>query len=194
MLGSVLTGVTLIGLVLGSLAGLVMGIALLTRPGVRDALEMTPSEVFHKWVWSMTVERFVYRHHRLFGGGISLISAIILHVLWSHLARELGEPTPKGSASSRHVREWIWDSFVLFTALSTLFTLGVGLCITFRPSLLKRFEAWANQQFSGEAVKSHVQYLRSLPSRLLHTHPRLMGLLLIFFSGWALYELFENFW
>lgn len=86
------------------------------------------------------IERFVYRHHRLFGGAIvagALAHLFLLVLQRNHLFGIVLEHSTAGLRLIRLIELTEWGAAV--------FALVVGLFVLVRPSLLKGFEAAANR-------------------------------------------------
>ncbi|MBF0296844.1 MAG: hypothetical protein HQL96_16795 [Magnetococcales bacterium] len=171
---SLLFSLLLILAALGSLAGLVLGAWLFLHPGANTLLDRPARDALEPLARPVRVERFVYRHHRWFGGVIVAGSMLTLAALGAYGQRLylLGR-----AGSGGPLEHWLWESLLWFVALGNFFTLAAGCLILIRPSGLKGFEAWANRRVDPGWVRQAL--LTGLRNR-----PRLYGLLLA--SGGAL--------
>lgn len=111
------------------------------------------------------IERFVYRHHRLFGSAIVAGSLMLLALLGAYQRR-----LPETLAW----RGWHGTQLPLAAAWALLvFALIIGCFILARPSALKRFESLANRWIEpfptaapgpAAAIYRLVGYLHGVPS------------------------------
>ncbi|MBF0273399.1 MAG: hypothetical protein HQL98_15225 [Magnetococcales bacterium] len=175
-----LLSVLLILAVIGSLAGLVLGAWLFLNPDANGVLERPAADALRHLSRPVRVERFVYRHHRWFGGGIVVGSFATLVALGGY-ARRMIALVELGGAS-RSVEAWLWESLLVFVALGNFFTLAAGLLILIRPSGLKGFESWANRPVTVE------QWRKSLLNTI-RNRPRLFAVLLVAGGGYSLFSL-----
>lgn len=171
-------GPVLLGLLgMGCLVALSLGIWLLIDPRAGQSLGRPVAELLHQPLLGGRVERVVYRHHLWFGGGITLASLFILASLW----RFAGHPLPLLRLKTGEAV--FWESLVLFSVVGGLFSLGVGLVVLARPSLLRTFEAWANRHVNRENLASSLVTLRQWLLHLLAEHPRAFAVFLVAASG-----------
>lgn len=140
------------GLLLGN------GLALLLAP---DRFRACQARLERPW----PIERFVYHHHRLLGGLILGGALLLLGLLAIYHASAFGLGL-KGLSETR-----LLIQLIRFAELvAAVFCLIIGVFVFFRPSLLKRLEATANQWISP------IQATSPSASPLIH---RLMALSLI---------------
>lgn len=83
------------------------------------------------------VERFIYRHHRLFGSAIVAGALALLTVLGAGQARLFGAVWLGGSSGGRAAVLLVWALVVA--------VLVIGIVVLIRPSALKGVEALANR-------------------------------------------------
>lgn len=177
-LASLLLSLLLILAVIGSLAGLVLGAWLFLHPGAKELLDRSALEVIRVWYRPWRVERFVYRHHRWFGGGIVIGSFFTLMALGMYAQRIIVLQAGSGAG----VAAWLWESVILFVVLGNFFTLAAGILITLRPSGLKGFESWSNQAVDGSRVRWVVK-------ESLRRWPRLVAVVLVAGGAFSLFSL-----
>ncbi|MBF0126101.1 MAG: hypothetical protein HQM02_02720 [Magnetococcales bacterium] len=168
-LAPLLFSLLLILALVGSLVGLVLGAWLFLHPGASSVLDRSALETLRAWSRPVRVERFVYRHHRWFGGGIVLGSFFTLVALGGYAHRLVALARV---GNRLNLEAWLWESLLLFVALGNFFTLASGLLILMRPSGLKGFEAWANRPV--DPGKARQWLLAGLRNR-----PRVFALLLV---------------
>ncbi|MBF0181183.1 MAG: hypothetical protein HQM03_14265 [Magnetococcales bacterium] len=168
---------------LGSLVGLVLGAWLFLHPGANTFLDRPAREALEPLARPVRVERFVYRHHRWFGGAIVAGSFLTLVALgaYGHRLYLLGK-----AGHGATLEQWLWETLLWFVALGNFFTLAAGFLILIRPSGLKGFEAWANRRVDPGRMRQAL--LSGLRNR-----PRLYGLLLACGGALALFLLARRF-
>lgn len=177
----------LAALVAGLLLAAVVGLVLLVRPGalfrLNDRLSRPVAVRGLDWLQaSITVERWCYRHHRLFG---SLLASAAAWVLWRWSAIH-GDAALR--AFSRPELDWIVAALEgLLVGLHAVILL-LGLVIMLRPSLLRRTESAANRWYElpGAAALDAVV---ARPDARVRQRPRLTGLLLVLAAGGCLVAL-----
>lgn len=125
-------------LALAGAASVIAGVVLLAagKPGaLRDwLLNHKLREVFAR-PWR--VERFVYRHHRLFGGTISAGAMLLLARLYAGHNRLLGMHLEPPGTGVRIAELLVWALAVA--------ALVIGMAVLIRPSLLKGIETLSNR-------------------------------------------------
>ncbi|MBF0213993.1 MAG: hypothetical protein HQM00_10605, partial [Magnetococcales bacterium] len=109
-----LLSLLLILAVIGALAGLVLGAWIFLNPGVNALLDRPAAEALRPLSRPGRVERFVYRYHRWFGGGIVLGSFCTLVALGGYARRILTLVEMGGGGGARGVEGWLWESLLLF--------------------------------------------------------------------------------
>jgi hypothetical protein len=126
--------------------GLAAGVALLILP------ERPPREraLLTRWFFELnlaalldqrqSVERPLYRHHRLFGAAV-IVGAVALFAT----LRELRDYPLVAGVLSAILGTELAETMILMIWPSALFALGIGVFLFIRPSSLKRFEAAANR-------------------------------------------------
>lgn len=115
------------------------------EPG-RGGLDQALHELDRQW----RIERWIYRHHRLFG---LLVVLTALACIWQLLKLELAVSPTAGGA---------WDVFAWLLLVGQAFNLAVGLVVLTRPSLLKPLETLTNRWHSFGDLNAG----RSMPPRL----------------------------
>lgn len=82
------------------------------------------------------VERFIYRHHRVFGSAIVVGALLLLGFLVTYHDRLVERIPWRALLGAKLALTAVW--------VLLLFALTIGAYILFRPSALKRFESLAN--------------------------------------------------
>ncbi|MEK6770129.1 MAG: hypothetical protein AABY62_00600 [Pseudomonadota bacterium] len=176
-------------LLAGNVVAIVIGITLMVSPGrapawfgqarqprsVRQALK--PLETVHD------TDQLMLSRPRVLGVVLFVAAAIILvegaRIVSAVSTVQGGEILLKmfgGSLARRPLWEALWLSTVIFVTLGALFALAIGAAALFRPQLLKRWAAFANQWVSTrQAVKPYGGKPYYGVDRKLQEHPRTMG-------------------
>lgn len=183
----------LLFLMVGSVAGLFAGMALVLRP---DWL-LRVSKHANQWVStrhlnkplerSFKLDPWFYRNHHI-SGILTLAGAIYTFYFFmtmrdkpsviAGLSRKFSIP-PALSGS-------LLDALTLGCLLGAAFALVISLFLLFRPSLLRGFERGANQLFSLRRALKPLEIQRfGVDEYVLH-NVRLAGMLLLFGSLYAL--------
>jgi len=134
------------------------------------------------------IDRWFYRHHRLYGAAVVLLAVALLsflafgqpQVAW----RGLFEP------GNRVVGEILVETGRVILWILGLFALAIGTVVFLRPSALKAFEAWSNRWLTPRRA------LRNVETREYHgaeqwvrRHPRGWGLIIAAIGGLCLLAL-----
>jgi hypothetical protein len=186
-------------LIVGSLAGLIVGALLLLNPHRLRVI----SKILNRWVSTRhlnqaldrTVEfdRWFYRYRRASGGLILLASGYILYSFTIGLnrasviiglARRFNMPTALVGG--------LLDALVLSALLGALFAAFVSLFLLLRPSLLRDFEQVANRWVSLRRGLKPVEIPREGVDEYVYKYGREAGVLLILGSLYTL--AFLTFW
>ncbi|HEY9148910.1 MAG TPA: hypothetical protein VIQ22_07845 [Gammaproteobacteria bacterium] len=162
-------------------AGLLCGLWLLIDPASFVRLEQRASRnislrrPLRPLEISRNLDRYIYRHHRGLGLLIIAASAFTLYRLLFRFdnvqAAQLFAgllPTP--------LLEALFSALHLALILGHLFAIVTGLVLYLRPSALKGLEAGANRWVSSRQKSRWLDTSYTFPSRLMLSHPRLLGL------------------
>lgn len=173
-------------LIIGSLAGIVVGALLLLRP---QSLQRV-GQFFNRWISTrhldQSLERTVdldpwfYRHCRT-SGVLTLTGAVyILYYFTVKLDRANAI-----AGLSKHFN-WpaslvggLLDALVLSAILGALFAAFVALFLLVRPSLLREFEQGANQWVSLRRALKPMEMPRKGVDEYIFRHGRQAGILLV---------------
>ncbi|GAB1234133.1 hypothetical protein [Ferrigenium sp. UT5] len=176
----------LIFLALGGVAGILVGALLVFRPGAFNAL----SAPLNRWVSTRTLDKtlesnfsldpWLYRHRHWTGAAILLGALFVLYFFSVKLDR-----TETLAGLARHYHYYpsmlagLLDALVLSALLGALCAAFVALCLLFRPSLLRGFEASANQWLSLRRALKPLEIPRDTLDRYVERHARQAGLFLL---------------
>ena len=176
-------------LVLGSVAGLFAGAALLLRPDLLVRI----SKIANRWVSTrqmarplgqpINIDQWFYRYSYL-SGAILLIGAIyIVYIFTAQVMRtDLLISLARMHLVQAVLLEPLLDTLVLLILSGALLALLVSLFLIFRPSMLRDMELGANQLVSLRQVLKPVEIQRSELDLLVSRHARKAGILLLFGS------------
>ena len=183
----------LLFLMVGSVAGLFAGAALMLRP---DWL-LRVSKRANKWVstrhldqsleQSFKLDPWFYRYHHM-SGILTLAGAIF--TLYFFTAGFDKSATLAGLSRKFSIPPALIGSLLDALALSCLlgaaFAIIISLFLLFRPSLLRGFEQGANQWFSLRRGLKPLEIPRSGVDEYVFRHVQLAGVLLLFGSMYTL--------
>ncbi len=183
----------LLFLMFGSIAGLLVGAALILRP---DWL-LRVSKHANRWVstrhldrsleQSINLDHWFYRY-RLVSGILTLAGAIYSIYFFTAAFDKPGVL----AALSKHYTlpsaliSWLLDALVLSSLVGAVFALIVSLFLLFRPSMLRGFEHGANQWISLRRALKPLEVPRSGVDEYVFRHVRLVGVLLLLGSLYTL--------
>lgn len=134
-------------------------------------------------------ERFVYRHHRPIGLCIVIGSIYVLYTLAYRYDQEKITVLFFGALGAYPPADWLVPGLAITVGICTLFALVIGGFLLIRPSLLKGFEAWANQWVSARRQTKFLDTMHMGADQFLARRPRLVAVLLILGSLYALFRL-----
>ncbi len=183
----------LIFLMVGSIAGLLVGALLIFRPQLFNAL----SRALNRWVStraldkslesSFSLDPWMYRHRHWTGAAILLGALFVLYYFTVTM-----EKTAVIQGVANHLRYppaivgGLLDALVLSALLGALCALFVALCLMFRPSLLRGFEGSANQWLSLRKALKPMEVPRDNLDRYVQHHTRQVGFILLIASLYTL--------
>ena len=183
----------LLFLMLGSVAGLFAGMALIMRP---DWLSRV-SKHTNRWVStrrfdrqlerSVNLDPWFYRYHHT-SGILTLAGAV--YTLYFFTAG-LDKPAAIAGLSRKFpippaLIGSLLDALTLSCLLGAAFALIISLFLLIRPSLLRGFEQGANQLFSLRRALKPLEIQRSGVDEYVFHNVRLAGMLLLFGSLYTL--------
>jgi len=190
---SLLLRSSVIFLLTGSLAGLVVGVLLLWYP---ERLRMV-SNVLNRWVStrhldeslerSIALDLWFYRYRRTSATLILLASGYILYFFSAGMDKESAIiafsrffALPPGLVGG------LLDALVLSALLGALFAVLVSLFLLLRPSLLRDFERRANRWISMRRALKPMEISREGLDEYMFRHAREAGILLMLASLYVL--------
>ena len=173
-------------LILGSLAGMLIGVLLLFRPQRLRAI----SAVLDHWVSTRRFDRalernirldpWFYRHRRITGTLTALGALYVLYFFSMQLDREQAiAGLIKRLGYHPLLVGGLLDALVLSALLGALCALLVALFILFRPSLLRDFERGANRWLSLRQSLKPLEIPRDNMQRSVERYARQVGIFLL---------------
>lgn len=196
ILSDVLLQTFLIFIGFGCVLSLLVGLWMLWKPDATPRL----NRYFNRWfatdrfttalVSPHTIERALHRHHRLVGALVLLGSAyyIIFALLFALNTKYLA--ILLFQSWSEPVAAWLTAALIVTLVAGNVLAAVVGASLLVRPNLLVRFEAWANSSYGSEKVQQILDVMRMQPDELIARHVRLVGILIVAGSVYAL----ASFW
>lgn len=120
-------------------------------------------------------ERFFYRHHRVFGISVTVVSVVCIYMLTFQIGIETVTDNIVKLAETEF-EKWLFIIlyYLLIAAIVLAFIFGLFMFI--RPSVLKSFEAWANHWVDTDGPLQVLDKSKNLPDRILPGNPRIFGL------------------
>lgn len=173
-------------LVIGSMAGIVIGILLLFYPERFTSL----STFLNRWIStrkldkslesSFTLDPWMYRHRNFTGGGILLGALFVLYYFTFQLDRAAAiTGLSKHSNYPLGLVAGFLDALVLSSLLGALCAIFVALSMLLRPSLLRGFEGSMNQWLSLRKALKPMEIPRDDVERYVERHSRQVGIFLL---------------
>lgn len=193
LVSTLLLHALLLFIVACSIAGLIVGAALVLRP----SWLLYASAHANRWIatrqidrlleQAIKVDRWFYRHHRI-SGALLLTGAIFL--IYFFIARFDKPSILVGLFKAYHVSpmmtEVLLDTVVLSILLGAAFTTIISVFLLSRPSMLKGFEQGANQWFSLRRALKPFEISRSGMDDYVFQNVQMTGVLLLSGSIYAL--------
>ena len=184
----------LLFLLLGSFAGVLIGVVMMVRPKRLATLNHALSH----WVGSgalhamldrsRSTERFFYRHNRLVGSGMLIGALGVLYTfMFSHNLRKLSS-----FVSNRYW--WLSDAIIGLLLVGTVLAALVGLIVLLKPSLLREIEQSTNRWISTERLTSSLGEANHSLERAMFRYHELTGALLMLGGLYAFISLGYFLW
>lgn len=172
-------------LLVGSVAGMLAGVALVFRPQLIERL----GSKLNQWIStrhldkeldrSFNIDIWFYRYRYLAATLLILGALYVLYFFTVSIDRELTVAELSKSLSyPRPLVEALLDALVLTGMSGALCAILVALFMLFRPSLLRGFEEEANQWVSLRKSLKPMEISRLSLDRYILRHARLSGVLL----------------
>lgn len=180
-------------LIVGSIAGMLVGVVLVFRPQLIERI----SSKLNLWVStrhldkeldrSINIDVWFYRYRYLAATLLLLGALYVLYFFTARLERDTAVATLSASISYPPLLvEAMLDALVLTAMSGALCAILVALFMLFRPSLLRGFEEEANQWVSLRKSLKPMEISRHGLDRYVLRHARLSGIFLILGSLYTL--------
>ncbi len=167
-----------------SVLAVAAGLWLLMGPGSFSSF----SGLANRWVstrsadrWLETphyIERFFYRHHKIFGILLIVGAAFAIYQLTLMYGR--AETLAALAIPAQHpAAEAFASSIIVFLLAGNLVVFFIGAAVLGRPSLLRGVEATSNRWISTRKAYTVLDSTVDAPDRLAERHPRLLGMLIV---------------
>lgn len=183
----------LLFLMLGSVAGLLAGAALVLRP----QWLMRLSKITNRWVSTRQLDKalerpinmdlWLYRYSRV-SGTLTLAGAIFIIYFFISSFDKLGTLAGlfKNNSIPPALMGALMDALVLIILVGAVSALIVSLFLLFRPSLLRGFEQRVNKTSSLRRALKPLEIPRSNVDEYVFRHVQGVGVLLVFGSLYTL--------
>lgn len=173
-------------LILGSVAGLLAGIALLWKPD--GLLRLNTS--LNRWIstrkWTrifahtIALDAWFYRYNRLCGTLLLAGSVYVVYFMTDIFDKAYVLKNVFNIASiPAELTDGLLDGFVLITLTGTVFVALISLFLLFRPSMLREFEFRANRTTSLRKGLKPLEMQHGNLDRYVIKHQRLAGVLIL---------------
>jgi hypothetical protein len=173
-------------LALGSVAGLLAGIALLLRP--EWLLQL--NKFSNRWVSTrqmgrsldqpVNIDHWIYRYGHVSGAVLLAGSMYIVYMLTTHIVRaDILLGLAKMHLVQPALLEPTLDTLVLVFLAGAVLAMIVSLFLIFRPSMLRDLELGANQNISMRQTLKPMEIQRGNVDQLVFRNMRLVGAALL---------------
>lgn len=134
------------------------------------------------------IERALYRNHRVVGilvlGGSTYILYTLLVILNKKEFANL-----LGGIWNAYVAAWLVEALVISLVAGSVLAMVVGVFMLIRPSLLKDFEARVNSWYATDKSLQAFDTMHTQPDELVAHHTRIVGVLIVAGSVYAIVSL-----
>jgi hypothetical protein len=171
-------------LLVGALAGILLGLLLILKP----QWVSTFNRAANRWISmrrlnqvldrSVSVEHWFYRHHRP-AGMIVMLGAVYMFVYFGLLFDQAAAIPRLGSQVPAQLLEGLLDALVLGALVGAVAAFMGGVFLWLRPGALRNIEARANRWVSSRRATKPLDVPRDQVDRFVMSHARRMGWLLL---------------
>lgn len=176
---------------LGSIASILLGLAMLVVP---DAAARG-NRWLSRWVDTYrfgvaldrphTTERFLYRHHRVVGAAIAVGAIYVLNFfLFSNKARKMAE-----SVSSD--RFGVIDGVISVFVVGNVLAAAIGVVMALKPSLLRELEQSANRWVSTDSLQNFFNKTNHVLDDILLQYGKFSAVFFIAAGGFIFFRIGE---
>jgi len=196
---AVLTRSLILFLLLGSVAGLFAGAALLLRP----ELLLRASKFANRWVSTRQLARplarffsldsWFYRYNLLSGAVLMSGSIYMVYFFTAVFDKTVALNNVFKFALPPALMAGLVDALVLSALMGAVFALLISLFLVLRPSMLREFELSANRSVSLRKELKPLEITRDGVDQCVFRHVRLAGMLILSGSIYTLVVLVSSF-
>ena len=144
--------------------------------------------VFHKLNKPIYKERYVYRHHRVFGILIIIASITCLYMLTIHIGIE-NVTTKLLMLAQSELEKWLFVVLYYILIALIILTFIFGVLMYIRPSSLKSLEALGNHWVDTDGPLKIMDKKKDLPDRILLDNPRIIGFCVIMAAVYIIWNI-----
>ena len=169
-----------------------LGLFLLIAPGRAERM----GEIMNRWISTRTFfealnkpryqEKHFYRHHRLLGAVVALLSVGSIYVLvfYAGMTDTAGYFQRLARSDFEH---WLFTNLYYILVAVLVLTLVCGIVIFARPSALRRLEAWSNRWVMTDEKLETLDEMHELPGNVFSSRPRLFGIFILLGAAYIMY-------
>lgn len=172
----------------------VVGVLMVIKPSIVNRLNKSggSSFSFRRSSRLLEIPNFVdhvfYHHHKIIGPIIVITALYVMYYFTQVYDANVVSRLMEGSKHAI-AAEIVAAGTQIFLLLTSAVILVIGIIMFFRPSLLKGFEAWANQWISTRQAAKPLSTSRDQVNQLAYKYPRLVGITIILLSLYATFGL-----
>ncbi|MCK5001551.1 MAG: hypothetical protein KAS57_00895 [Gammaproteobacteria bacterium] len=131
------------------------------------------------------IDPLFYKHHRIVGAIVTLISGYILYYFSLVYDAALIAEYVKDSVYAIAL-DILVNALRVFMLFTSVFIVLIGIVIFVRPSQIKSVEAWANRWISTRQASRKLSVERDQVNLLAYKYPRITGMIIVLLSLYAL--------
>lgn len=184
-------------LLIGALTGVAVALMLILKPQLIQRV----NHVANRWVSmrhisqmvdrSISLERWIYRHHRPMGLLIVLGAGYILYYFGWRFDKAAALQSFAGFVPSKLLLGGLLEAMVLFALIGAGVALCVGLAVMLRPSLLRGVEGEANQWVSSRRATKVMDVMHNPVDAFVERNAQRVGWLLLVASIYLFFLMFR---
>ena len=137
-------------------------------------------------------ERFIYRHHRLFGAVVIVLTGVCLYMMMFFVEHQTLVQSLSRIAETEFGEMVVVSLFYSFI-IGNILAMLIGFIIFIRPSALKPLERLSNIWIDTDNKMKVLDDTRDIPESVFHKYPRIFGILIIFGALWMMLNITSNF-
>ncbi|HUW76633.1 MAG TPA: hypothetical protein VMV70_08110 [Gallionella sp.] len=183
-------------LLFSAILGILLGLLLIFKPGFAERLNRSANRWIstrhiNRWLdRSISIEHWLYHHHRATGGVIVAGASYIL-IYFGMLFDRADELQRLGGRLPARLLASLLDALVLGSLVGGTVALIVGLFLWLRPSLLRGMEEEANLWVSSRRATKVLDVPHDQVDRFVVRHTQRVGWLLLLASIYLFFLMFR---